>query len=606
MSDVCPPRFAHGRRSGWVAAVRRWLTLGLLLALPAPAFAAAEAVPEPEPARSPVVPGAEYERRVLGGDQLLHVIRARSSARLRLEPITTGPNVRVRGQLADAVTRRLSSGVVAGINGDFFSFSGGHPSGVLLRGSQIESDPEPGRSALVVPPPRGRIAVERLAMAAAWQRIDDPPEASPAPRTIQAVNRPRARSSETILFTPAAGARTPSGDSLFEVRVRQEAPAPPLVGVPTTGTVVVRTSGGDTPIEPGHLVLSGVGSAGRRLADTLPLGARVAVTTSLAGLPEGATDAIGGGPALVRGGRPILASGESFSSSQLGGRTSRSAVGQTADGTMLLVAADGPVQGSRGLSAAELATTMAGLGATDAVAMDAGGSTQLQLWNRSLIPWESPRSIATALTLGYSGVQLQPLPGRLTPNADGVTERVSAIVRSPAPGTATVTARRRGGGAIRLGEVRLDGGVARLNLDPRRLRMRDGVWDVRARLVPDDGSRPTAQRRRVLVDRTLGGLTASRVRRTIGGERVPVIRVGFRLSRDARVTVRATTARGTETVVSGRRLGAGRRAIIWDRTVAGREVGGTATIEVTALGRLGRTGLRRTVKLPPVGATVTR
>jgi hypothetical protein len=122
---------------------------------------------------------------------------------------------------------------------------------------------------------------------------------------------------------------------------------------------------------------------------------------------------------------------------------------------------------------------------------------------------------------------------------------------------------------------------------------------ARSRFVPDGGARPTAQTRRVLVDRTLGRLSATRVVRTVGGDRRRLIRIGFRLSRDARVTVRAVTSKGTETIVSGRRLGRGQRVILWDRTVDGDEVGGTARIEVIALGKLGRTGLTRPVKLPP-------
>jgi hypothetical protein len=579
----------------------RLLTTAAVLALAAtPALGAVTPTPEPTPARSQVVPGVEYERRAVGDGQTVHVLRARRSARIRLDAITTGPTVLSRGSLATAVRSRLSDGVVAAVNGDFFNVSTGHPSGVLLRGSQIESDPEPQRSALIVPAPTGRIDLARLTLEAAWQPVVEPPARAPAPRTIQAVNRPRARSSETILFTPAAGAATPEGDSLFEARVRLDDPAPLLSGTARQGTVVARGSGGGTPIESGHVVLTGVGSAGSRIASALPLGTRVTVSTSLAGLPEGATDAIGGGPALVDDGRVIQRSGEAFSLAQLGGRTSRTAVGQTADGTTLLVAADGPVQGSRGITVPELAVLMGALGATDAVAMDAGGSTQMEVGTESLVDWSAPRAISTALALGYSGVQLQPLPARLTPNGDGVTERVSAIVRAPTAGLATVTARRRGGGAVRLGEVRVGPGAARINLDPRRRRMRDGVWDVRARFVPDDGARPTAQRRRVLVDRTLGRLSATRVVRTIGGDRRRLIRIGFRLSRDARVTVRAVTSRGTETIVSGRRLGRGQRVVLWDRTVDGDEVGGTARIEVVALGRLGRTGLARPVRLPPV------
>lgn len=605
MSEVFPARLVTAEAFGWVPDVRAAaLIAGIALAaLAQTASAAVSPVPEPEPSRQVLVPGAVYEQRSLQGGQRLHVIRASPSARIRLGPITTGPSVLSRGSLRSAVRTRLNEGVVAGVNGDYFNLSTGYPSGVLLADQRLESDPEPARAALIVPPPSGRIDVTRLAMASTWQATTEPGARPATVRTIQAVNRPRARSTETILFTPSAGPTTPDGSSLFEVRVRLDDPAPVLVGQAREGTVVARRANGGTDIGAGHIVLSGVGSAGSRIASALPLGQRLTVTMGLIGLPEGATQAIGGGPALVQDGRVVTDPDESFTSSQLDGRTSRTAVGQRPDGAMLLVAADGPVQGSPGLTSAELATTMADLGASEAIGMDSGGSAQMVRYTTEVVPWESPRPISTALTLAYSGVQLQPLPRRLTPNSDGVLERVSAIVRSPTPGVATVSARRRGGGARRIAQVEVGPGARRVDLSPRRLRMRDGVWDVRVRLVPSDGQRPTAQTRRVIVDRTLGGLTATRVVRSIGGTRQPVVRIGFRLAASARVTVRVRTARGTETLVSGRRLGAGRRAVLWDRRIDGEEVGGTATIEVLARGRLGTAGLSRPVTLPPVGAT---
>lgn len=583
---------------------RRLLPAVLLLALAAAGPAAAQVTVLEDTAAGPqaVVPGITYERRAQDA-QVLHVIRAAPSARTRLEAITTGPNVMSRGDLGTAVRQRLAGGVVAGVNGDFFNYDYGYPSGVLVRGQELQSDPEPGRSTLVIPDPGGRIALAKLEMASTWQAVVTPP-ARASVRTIQGVNRPAARSTETILFTPAGTTVTPTGDSLLEARIRLDDPSPPLLGQVRTGTVVGRRSGGGSEVGQGHVVLTGVGSAGKRISDDLPLGQRITFTMGLAGWPVGATAALGGGPALVTGGLPVLAPDETFLSSQLAGRTARTAVGQTADGTLLLVSADGPEQGSAGLTNSELATTLAGLGAVEALAMDSGGSTQMRVLTTPVVTWSSYRQIGTALTLAYSGVQLQPLPTRLTPNSDGVLERVSAIVRSPIAGTATVTARRRGGGgSVRLGEVPVGPGAARVNLDPRAKRMRDGVWEVRARLVPADGDRPTAQTRRLIVDRTLGGLTATRVVRTVGGRSRPVIRVGFRLASPATVTVRVSTAAGSETLVSGSRLTAGRRALVWDRTIAGKVVGGTATVEVVAVGRLGRTGLSRPVVLPPVKAT---
>ena len=52
-----------------------------------------------------------------------------------------------------------------------------------------------------------------------------------------------------------------------------------------------------------------------------------------------------------------------------------------------------------------------------------------------------------------------------------------------------------------------------MNVDPRRLRLPDGVYDVRRRASsPDDGSGDTEQSRRVIVNRTLGSLNATQSR----------------------------------------------------------------------------------------------
>ena len=51
--------------------------------------------------------------------------------------------------------------------------------------------------------------------------------------------------------------------------------------------------------------------------------------------------AIGGGPQIVRNGAAVFKAGELFTTSQLGPRVPRSAIGQLADGRIVLVAVDG-------------------------------------------------------------------------------------------------------------------------------------------------------------------------------------------------------------------------------------------------------------------------
>src|SRR5207247_3280483 len=101
------------------------------------------------------------------------------------------------------------------------------------------------------------------------------------------------------------------------------------------------------------------------------------VTTRLILPPDWSTvaNAIGGGPVLVKNGKPVFHTGEDFDASDLARRDARAGVGQLSDGRILLVTVDGNQPGySSGLSTYELAQTMARLGAVTAAALGSGGA----------------------------------------------------------------------------------------------------------------------------------------------------------------------------------------------------------------------------------------
>lgn len=110
--------------------------------------------------------------------------------------------------------------------------------------------------------------------------------------------------------------------------------------------------------------------------------------------------AVSAGPMLVRDGQVILDTmAESFSKPFATARAARSAIGLTADGTLILLIA---LQGddSTGLTLDELAQLMQAQGATHALAFDGGGSASLAF--RQGIAWRnvgSTRSIAVGLAL---------------------------------------------------------------------------------------------------------------------------------------------------------------------------------------------------------------
>lgn len=357
---------------------------------------------------------------------------------------------------------------------------------------------------------------------------------------------------------------------------------------------------GEHPIGAGRVVISAVGADGPGLVAALPVGTRVRMTTGLTGLPGDVVSAVGGGPELVREGVAIPDAGETFSGSQLNPAAPRSAVGQRRDGTLLLVAVEGPVHSSRGMSNAQLAALMVQLGANVAVAMDAGGSTSLAAANGAVLPG-SERSVTNAVAVRHDGVSIEPLPRRrISPNRDGVAERFGPAVSVPRAGVLTVEVTRRRGVTRRITRRRLGATVRRFRLDPALLRLADGPYRVTATLTPADGSPPSSHGRDIIVDRTLGNLRSA-PRRT-GGR--PRLDVRFRLSRAARVTVWIEDAGGKRirTVVSGRRYRAGEQLVRWNRKAGGRVPEGAYRVVVVARSGLGTTGLIEAVDLPDVVA----
>jgi hypothetical protein len=299
----------------------------------------------------------------------------------------------------------------------------------------------------------------------------------------------------------------------------------------------------------------------------------------------------------VRDGVPVENAGEGLSSAQTGSRTARTAVGQARDGTILLVTAEGPVQGSLGITAAEQARLMADLGARVAVAMDAGGSAQMALGTRPLVASAgTPRSLATMFTLDYRGLQLDETPDRISPNADRVADSLLLTARTPVAGRVRVAIAHRTGRPARvLWAGDLGGSSARVLVDPRKLRLPDGIYVLIARMAPADGGRDMQVRRRLIVDRTLGALTA----RPSGRGPRARLTVGFRLQRPARVSVRVRNSAGrvVSVLARNRPARAGTTRLVWNRRDRGRPVAGTHRVEVIAASALGRSGLVRSVVL---------
>src|SRR5262249_34508494 len=98
-------------------------------------------------------------------------------------------------------------------------------------------------------------------------------------------------------------------------------------------------SGGGTPIPGDGAVLMAVGTPS--LEAEAQEGTGVTVRLILPSDWASVANALGGGPALVRNGKAVFHTNESFDAGKLAKRDARAAIGQLADGRIVLVAVDG-------------------------------------------------------------------------------------------------------------------------------------------------------------------------------------------------------------------------------------------------------------------------
>src|SRR5215210_4856292 len=360
--------------------------------------AALAGAPAAEPARTTLLmPGVTFDREVeftLHGPVVVNVIEGPKPTGLySLQPVLARGSVQGRDRLT-AIERRLSPGAtVAGVNGDVFSSSG--PSGLFLDNHVARTGPSGSRSSLGIDAV-GNLSVDRVPFIGDWRGT--------GPRRALAGLNELPGENGASLFTPAWGPTTPASRDALEVVLAPFPAATPNADL--TGKVAQILHGGNHAIPAGAAVLLARGNSAVRLAAEAPLGASLTARVILPSPLSTAVAGIGGGPLLVRNRKPIFRANEAFTSSWLVPRLARTAVGQRADGRILLVAVDGDRPGySSGMTNFELAQELARRGAVTAMALDAGASTTMafegNLLNR---PSGGERAIADALILSYYGV----------------------------------------------------------------------------------------------------------------------------------------------------------------------------------------------------------
>lgn len=501
-----------------------------------------------------------------------------------------------------AIQRRVaSSATTAGVNGDYFSFKTGVPSGVLMRDGQVASPPFGERSSAGITTD-GTLDIRRISFFGTWQGAG-------AKRSLNTFNEaPPANG--TALYTQAWGPTTPALPGATAL-ILFPFPAPVPNADLAAPVVEIRTDGAPVPIPLGGAVLVGVGSAGAVLAAEGPVGQQI--TSRLIFKPEWPTvvSAIGGGPQIVRNGAAVFRAGETFTPIQLGSRVPRTGLGQLGDGRIILVAVDGRQPGySVGMTNFELAQAMVRLGAVTAMAFDGGGSTTMA-FNGTLLnkPSGPERAISTALLFEYTGVFVQPAVAVVSPDGDGVADRQSLRYKLVRPATATVTLtapdgtvaftetgeRQPGSFAVPFPPVAAPPVALAGAADAPPV---NGRWKLHVAAV-DDLGQPSEMTQLFTVNTTVGFLGAA-PRKLFLPPRGRDLAITWKQSRPARVVVTVETPAGEVVRTLARRTyPVGTRALVWnglDRTKKAVK-GGAYVVRVTAKNALGTIELSRPVRV---------
>ncbi|MBI6546441.1 MAG: phosphodiester glycosidase family protein [Cyanobacteria bacterium NC_groundwater_1444_Ag_S-0.65um_54_12] len=284
----------------------------------------------------------------------------------------------------------------AALNGGFFSPRDRIPLGLLFIDGELIAGPLYRRSAINLT--AGQINIDRPQVLP-WIQLPGGESAE-----VDLMNLPPQEGS-LGLYTTTWGARTGTvaRQSSYEVAVADN------------GTVL-GVGVADLGIPYGGYVLSASGSRGRWLASRLKRGDRLKIHHGIDEFWEGSTQALGGGPLLVRDGVVQVAQDERFRPDVMLGKAARTAIGIASDGTIILLGVAGPLRGySSGISLIDLAAWLVELGAQAALNLDGGSSTTIwaagAILNRPANQWERP--VASALAIIPHQRALAPPQARL-------------------------------------------------------------------------------------------------------------------------------------------------------------------------------------------------
>ncbi|HEY1429062.1 MAG TPA: phosphodiester glycosidase family protein [Candidatus Tumulicola sp.] len=329
-----------------------------LLSPPAPFPAILSQAPSIE-AVAPGVTYAEYALQTASGPIAVHVVSIDPKrSDVRVGEVQARDALESHGETVGSMAKR--TGAVAGINGDYFDIGNtNRPTNVVVRDGQL----------LSMPRKRYALAIERDGAPQIVEfSFTGTVSLGASQLALAAVNELPVPGGGAGLLTPEFGA-VPPEDNLTLIAMA------PLSGGPSPTQFRVVSIADNSKRQPaGYYLAIGMNAYGS--LDVPSVGDTATVSGDLApfGLSSLVT-AIGGGPLILHEGRwyddPDGPRGGEYSR-----RIPASGAAVTADGHLLLIEVDGRHPASSvGVTRREFAALMRGLGATEGMAFDGGGSS---------------------------------------------------------------------------------------------------------------------------------------------------------------------------------------------------------------------------------------
>jgi hypothetical protein len=366
--------------------------------------------------------------------QTVHVAHIDPGAPVAVEVVSAHDAIPHRNsdhELPSDMCRRVSC--IAAINGDFHDLSSDQPLGGVISGGRMLRSPRAGYDQVTLDR-QGRLHAGHLG----WSGSLVASDGTTIP--LGGVNVDR-RADAAILYTAGWGGSTPAGaENEFVLRV-----AGPVGTLGTTSVEIIATRSNSGGIPTDGAVLSANGSAAaalRGLAGRVGNGvsrtAQLRLETAI-----DAVESLGAHPVLLRDGRRVFPEAtDGFTRL----KNPRTLLGWNPAGEIVMVAVDGRRDEAEGMSLAQAADLLLGLGATDAVNFDGGGGTTFVVAGEvKNLPSDDNNPGPPAYPDGHVIA-----PGhveRMAPNALVIVPKASAPVPPPTSTTTTTAPGASGPGS---------------------------------------------------------------------------------------------------------------------------------------------------------------